>query len=105
MVGGRGADELRIGKAVAVKRNLNGRMSDLVDELVSCGLPLSQGVREFERQYIVATLRHNEGNLTRSAKLLGIHRNTLRNKVGSLGIRQNEIQDRPKKTGRSRSRG
>ena len=75
-----------------MKRNLNGRMSELVEELVSCGLPLSQGVREFEKQYIVASLRHNEGNLTRSAKSLGIHRNTLRNKVGSLGIRQSEIQ-------------
>lgn len=75
-----------------MKRNLNGRMSELVDELVSCGLSLSQGVREFEKQYIVASLRHHEGNLTRSAKSLGIHRNTLRNKVGSLGIRQSEIQ-------------
>lgn len=80
-----------------MKRNLNGRMSELVEELVSCGLPLSQGVREFEKQYIVASLRHNEGNLTRSAKSLGIHRNTLRNKVGSLGIRQSEIQRRGKR--------
>ena len=79
-----------------MKRNLNGRMSDLVEDLVRCGLPLSQGVREFEKQYIVATLRQNEGNLTRTAKSLGIHRNTLRNKVGSLGIRQSEIQRRAK---------
>ena len=79
-------------KRRSMKRNLNGRMSDLVEELVSCGLPLSQGVREFEKQYIVESLRQNEGSLTRSAKSLGIHRNTLRNKVGSLGIRQSEIQ-------------
>lgn len=77
-----------------MKRNLNGRMSDLVEELVSCDLPLSQGVREFEKQYIVACLRRHEGNLTRSAKSLGIHRNTLRNKVGSLGIRQSEVRGR-----------
>ena len=80
-----------------MKRNLNGRMSDLVEELVSCGLPLSQGVRECEKQDIVATLRQNEGNLSRTAKSLGIHRNTLRNKVGSLGIRQSEIQRRAKR--------
>lgn len=77
-----------------MKRNLNGRMSDLVDELVSSGLPLGQCVREFEKQYIVASLRQNEGNLTRSAESLGIHRNTLRNKVGNLGIRPREIQRR-----------
>lgn len=80
-----------------MKRNLNGRLSDLVEELVSSGLPLSQGVREFEKQYIVASLRHHEGNLTRSAESLGIHRNTLRNKVGSLGIRESEIHGRGKR--------
>ena len=85
------ADERR-----SMKRNLNGRLSDLVEELVSNGLPLSQGVREFEKQYIVASLRRHEGNLTRSAESLGIHRNTLRNKVGSLGIRESEIQGRGK---------
>ena len=78
-------------------RNLNGRLSDLVEELVSSGLPLSQCVREFEKQYIVASLRHHEGNLTRSAESLGIHRNTLRNKVGSLGIRESEIHGRGKR--------
>ena len=74
-----------------MKRNLNGHMSELVEELVASGLPLSQGVREFERQYILACLRQNEGNLTRSADCLGIHRNTLRNKVESLGIRSRDI--------------
>lgn len=74
-----------------MKRNLNGRLSELVEELVHSGLPLSQSVKEFEKQYIVASLRKNEGNLIRSAKSLGIHRNTLRNKVGSLGISQSEV--------------
>lgn len=79
-------------KGAAIKQNLNGRLFQIVDELVRRGVTLDQARREFEKQYIVASLRHHEGNLTRSAKSLGIHRNTLRNKVGSLGIRQSEIQ-------------
>ena len=74
-----------------MKRNLNGRLCELVDELVTSGLPLNQSVREFEKQYLVASLRQNDGNLTRCAKSLGIHRNTLRNKVSSLGISQSDF--------------
>lgn len=50
------------------------------------GVTLDQARKEFEKQFIVAALRTNEGNLSRSAKSLGVHRNTLRNKVSGLGI-------------------
>ena len=73
-----------------MKKNLNGRLVQLVDELVDKGLTLSQGTKEFEKQYILATLRQTDGNLSRAARTLGIHRNTLRNKVGTLGIEQAE---------------
>lgn len=66
--------------------NLNGRLTQIVDELVSRGMTLTQARREFERQFIVAALRSNGGNLCRSARSLGVHRNTLRNKVSDLGI-------------------
>ena len=67
-------------------RNLNGRLYEIVDELVRRGVPLNQARREFERQFIVAALRNHDGNLSQSAQSLGVHRNTLRNKVCSLGI-------------------
>lgn len=66
--------------------SLNGRLSQIVDELVRRGLTLAQARREFERQFIVASLNDNGGNLCRSARSLGVHRNTLRNKVSNLGI-------------------
>ena len=69
-----------------MKQNLNGRLIRIVDELVRRGLTLEQARREFEKQFIVATLKSNEGNFSRSAKSLGVHRNTLRNKVSGLGI-------------------
>jgi DNA-binding NtrC family response regulator len=83
-----------------MNQSLNGRLAQLVDELVRNGLTLSQGTREFEKQYILATLRRNEGNLSRAAKCLGVHRNTLRNKVSSLGITQADYLALP---GRRRS--
>lgn len=49
-------------------------------------MTLAQARQEFERQFIVASLRTNGGNLCRSARSLGVHRNTLRNKVSNLGI-------------------
>ena len=47
----------------AMRKNLNGRLVQLIDELVEKGLTLNQGTREFEKQYILATLRQNDGNL------------------------------------------
>ncbi len=66
--------------------NLNGQLTRLTRELVVRGVTLEQARREFEKQYILAALRSHEGNLSRSAESLGVHRNTLRNKVATLGI-------------------
>ena len=66
--------------------SLNGQLTKLVSELVDRGLTLQQARKEFEKQFIVASLKSNRGNLSRSAKSLGVHRNTLRNKVSTLGI-------------------
>ena len=76
------------------RQNLNGRLHQIVDELVSQGVTLEQARQEFERQFITASLRSNDWNFCRSARSLGVHRNTLRNKVCDLGILV-EDYDRP----------
>ena len=68
------------------EQTLNGRLFLIADELVHRGVTLEQARREFERQFIVASLKSNRGNFCRSARSLGVHRNTLRNKVSDLGI-------------------
>ncbi len=83
-------------------RNLNGRLYEIVDELVRRGVPLEQARREFEKQFIVAALRNNDGNLSQSALSIGVHRNTLRNKVCSLGIPGEEYTRRPSRRRRPR---
>lgn len=78
--------------------NLNGQLTRLVSELVDRGLTLEQARKEFEKQFILASLRKSEGSFSRSAKYLGVHRNTLRNKLSTLGISSSECADaRPSK--------
>ncbi|MEZ5313667.1 MAG: helix-turn-helix domain-containing protein [Thermoanaerobaculia bacterium] len=76
------------------RQNLNGKLHQIVDELVSQGVTLEQARQEFERQFITASLRSNDWNFCRSARSLGVHRNTLRNKVSHLGIAGNDGRGR-----------
>ena len=76
---------------MAVK-DLNGRLRQIVDELVANGVTLEQARCEFERQFIVSSLRSHDFSVGRSADSLGVHRNTLRNKVSSLGIAVDELK-------------
>ena len=73
-------------------QDLNGRLRQIVDELVVRGVTLEQARREFERQFIVSSLRTHDFNLGRSADSLGVHRNTLRNKAASLGVAIDELR-------------
>jgi DNA-binding NtrC family response regulator len=76
----------------AVERsNLKDGLNLIVDELVRQGISLEQARNEFEKQFISASIRSNRGNLCRSARSLGVHRNTLRNKVSALGISSDEV--------------
>jgi DNA-binding NtrC family response regulator len=56
-------------------------MDRLVEELVQRRIRLRQAVSEFERKFISLVLKENSGNCTRAARQLGIHRNTLLNKM------------------------
>ena len=85
-------------------KNLNGQLHQIVDELVRQGLTLEQARQEFEKQFITASIRWNEGNLSRSARALGVHRNTLHNKVSNLGISSSEYNSRARRLEKIRSR-
>ena len=67
------------------RSNFNSRLRELIADLVQSGLTLEQAREEFERQYIAASIQMHDGNLGRTARALGIHRNTLRNKLSKLG--------------------
>lgn len=48
---------------------------------------------EVERPLLVACLRATDGNQLKAAKLLGINRNTLRKKLGDLGLDAARLRD------------
>lgn len=79
------------------RSTLKDGLTPIVDELVRRGITLAQARREFERQLIEASIRSTRGNLGRAARSLGVHRNTLRNKVTDLGIEPRQVLDKPTK--------
>ena len=50
------------------------------------GLPLREACEQFERQYILRVLERVGWNMTRAARLLGVHRNTVLAKLSAWGI-------------------
>jgi DNA-binding protein Fis len=53
----------------------------LVGMMVERGILLDEAVNEFEKKFIKRVLERVNGNQSRAAKVLGIHRNTLSRKV------------------------
>ena len=84
-------------------QSLNGHLCRLVGELVRQGISLGQATREFERQFVLAALREHEGSLSRSATALGVHRNTLRNKMAALRIGPKDFAPTPRPRPRRRA--
>jgi DNA-binding NtrC family response regulator len=74
--------------------NLDGQLQQIIEELLSHGISLDLAKKEFEKKYIVGAVKRSSGNLGRAAHSLGIHRNTLRNRVGILSIRIPREQQR-----------
>jgi Fis family transcriptional regulator, factor for inversion stimulation protein len=60
-----------------VKEQLEALIATMVDR----GILLEEAKAEFEKKFIKRVLDRSAGNLSRAAKELGIHRNTLSRKV------------------------
>lgn len=57
------------------------QLESLVSEMIDKGILFSEARREFEKRFIARVLQHHRGNLSRAAKDLRIHRNTLGKKI------------------------
>ncbi len=68
-------------------RNLHQKMEVLIQEMVEKDLDLKDALREFEKIYIEITSKKYQANITRMSKALGIHRNTLHNRIKTLKIK------------------
>jgi transcriptional regulator with PAS, ATPase and Fis domain len=68
----------------------------LVKQMIDHGILFTDAVAEFEKRFIKRMLDENKGNHSKTAKALGIHRNTLSRKVEDL-----DIDHRPKRRQRT----
>ena len=61
---------------------MRDQLEGLVLQMVERGILFDEAVGEFEKRFIKRILDRANGNQSRAAKFLGIHRNTLSRKVG-----------------------
>ena len=57
------------------------KLDNLIDEMISKGIRFPEARQEFEKRFMAQVLERENGNLTRTAKVLRIHRNTLSKKL------------------------
>jgi Fis family transcriptional regulator, factor for inversion stimulation protein len=67
---------------------ISERLDRLVEEMVDRGVVFEDAMREFEKRFILRVLAKSDGSLTKSADLLGMHRNTLTRKMGEYKIKR-----------------
>ncbi|MEO8434804.1 MAG: helix-turn-helix domain-containing protein [Pyrinomonadaceae bacterium] len=59
------------------------KLEALVEEMLDGQILLEEALSEFERLYIERALSRQQRHLSRTADMLGIHRNTLAKRVAS----------------------
>lgn len=60
---------------------MKSRLEALVSEMVDRGILFEDAVEEFQKHFILAVLKKTNGNLSKAAQELHIHRNTLSKRV------------------------
>ena len=65
---------------------MKDQLEGLVSQMVERGILFDEAVGEFEKKFIKRVLERQDGNQSRAAKVLGIHRNTLSRKVGEYKL-------------------
>ncbi len=66
---------------------IHEKMVRLIQEMVEKELPLKEAIKEFEKIYIETAADKFNGNKTKMARALNIHRNTLHNLCKALKIK------------------
>jgi Fis family transcriptional regulator len=62
-------------------------LEQLVTQMVEKGIQYEDALREFDRRFIVEVVDKSDGNLSKAADTLGVHRNTLSRKIKDLKIK------------------
>ena len=65
---------------------MKDQLEGLVSQMVERGILFDEAVGEFEKKFIKRVLERAEGNQSRAAEILGIHRNTLSRKMDAYKL-------------------
>ncbi|HVS89788.1 MAG TPA: helix-turn-helix domain-containing protein [Candidatus Acidoferrum sp.] len=68
---------------------MKDQLEGLVIQMVERGIQFDEAIGEFEKRFIKRVLDRANGNQSRAAQLLGIHRNTLSRKIGEYKLDRN----------------
>lgn len=68
---------------------MKDQLEGLVNQMIERGILFDEAVGEFERRFIKRVLERENGNQSRSAEILGIHRNTLSRKIDEYKLDSN----------------
>jgi Fis family transcriptional regulator len=71
---------------------MKAQLEALITNMYRDGIRYSEAVREFRRTFIATVIRENKGNQLRSARELGMHRNTLRRILSDLELDINSLR-------------
>ena len=67
---------------------MRDQLEGLIVQMVERGILFDEAVSEFEKRFIKRVLERTDGNQSRAAEVLGIHRNTLTRKMGAYKIKK-----------------
>jgi DNA-binding NtrC family response regulator len=62
---------------------IHSRLASLIEEMLEGQILLDEALSEFEKLYIQKALAKHKEHLTKTATVLGIHRNTLSKRVAT----------------------
>jgi transcriptional regulator with PAS, ATPase and Fis domain len=62
---------------------MRARLEALIEEMLDGQILLAEALSEFEKLYIKNALARNKQHLSRTAKALGVHRNTISKRVAT----------------------
>lgn len=65
---------------------MKDQLEGLVSQMVERGILFDEAVGEFEKRFIKRVLDGADGNQSRAAQILGIHRNTLSRKIDAYKL-------------------
>jgi DNA-binding NtrC family response regulator len=74
------------------------QLEALIKRMIEHGIQFPEAITEFQKRFIEHMLDKHNGNQSKTAQALGIHRNTLSRKVEELGVdHQPKRRKRPKR--------